>query len=69
MKMSSDDQKAIGLILVCLGVLFFLIGTAARFKEGFHSRMEIATAGFTIAAILAALGIIVFLLALRKRQG
>jgi uncharacterized membrane protein len=68
MKMSSNDQKAIGLILVCLGFLFFLIGLAARLKESFHSRAEISTAGFTVAAIMAGLGVIVFLFSFRKKQ-
>jgi hypothetical protein len=67
--MSPDDQRAIGLILVCLGFLFFLIGLAARLKENFHSRAEISTAGFTTAAILAGLGVIVFLFSLRKTRG
>jgi uncharacterized membrane protein len=69
MKMSSDDQKAVGLILVCLGFLFFLIGLAARLKENFHSRVEISTTAFTAAAILAGLGVIVFLFSLRKTRG
>jgi hypothetical protein len=67
--MSSDDQKAIGLILVCLGFLFFLIGLAARLKESFHSRAEISTAGFTAAAIAVGLGVIIVLFSLRKKQG
>ena len=46
MKISSDDQKAISLILICLGFLFFLIGLAAHFKAGFQSRAEISTTGF-----------------------
>jgi Kef-type K+ transport system membrane component KefB len=69
MRISSDDQKAIGLILVCLGFLFFLIGLAARLKESFQSRAEISTVGFTAAAIAAALGIIIVLFSLRKKQG
>ena len=68
MKMSSDDQKAVGLILVCVGFLFFLIGLAARLKESFHSRAEISSVGFTAAAILAGLGVIVFLFSFRKKQ-
>ncbi len=68
MKMSSDDQKAIGLILVCVGFLFFLIGLAARLKESFQSRGEISSVGFTAAAILAGLGVIVFLLSWRKKR-
>jgi uncharacterized membrane protein len=67
--MSSDDQRAVGLILVCLGFLFFLIGLAARLKESFHSRAEISTAGFTAAAIAAALGVIMVLFSLKKKQG
>jgi len=69
MRISTDDQKAIGLILICVGVLFFLIGLAAHLKESFQSRAEISTAGFTAAAIVAALGIIMFLFSLRKKQG
>ncbi len=69
MRMSSDDQKAIGLILICVGFLFFLIGLAARLKESFQSRAEISTVGFTAAAIMAALGVIVFLFSLKKRRG
>ena len=67
--MSSDDQKAIGLILICVGFLFFLIGLAAQLKESFQSRAEISTVGFTAAAIMAALGVIVFLFSLKKRRG
>ena len=69
MRMSSDDQKAIGLILICVGFLFFLIGLAARLKESVQSRAEISTAGFTAAAIMAGLGVIVFLFSWRKKQG
>jgi Kef-type K+ transport system membrane component KefB len=69
MRISSEDKKAIGLILMCLGFLFFLIGLAARLKESFHSRAEISTVGFTAAAIMAALGIIMFLFSWRKKQG
>ena len=69
MKISSDDQRAIGLILLCLGFLFFLIGLAARLKESFHFRAEISSTGFTAAAIAAALGIIVLLFSLKKKQG
>ena len=69
MRMSSDDQKAIGLILICVGFLFFLIGLAARLKESFQSRAEISTAGFTAAAIAAGLGVIIVLFSLRRKQG
>ncbi|HSK44578.1 MAG TPA: hypothetical protein VLA83_11905 [Candidatus Binatia bacterium] len=69
MKISTDDQKAIGLILICVGFLFFLIGLAGHLKESFQSRAEISTAGFTAAAIAAAIGIVFVLLSLRKKQG
>ena len=69
MRMSSDDQKAIGLILICVGFLFFLIGLAARLKESFQSRAEISTAGFTAATITVGLGVIIVLFSLRKKQG
>jgi hypothetical protein len=68
MKISSDDQKAISLILICLGFLFFLIGIAAHLKAGFQSRAEISTAGFVAAAIFAGLGLLVFLFSLSKKQ-
>jgi hypothetical protein len=68
MKISSDDKKAISLILICMGVLFFLIGIAAQLKEGFQSRAEISTTGFVAAAVFAGLGVLVFLLSFTKRQ-
>jgi hypothetical protein len=69
MRISNDDQKAIGLILICMGFLFFLIGLAAHLKEGFQSRAEISAVGFTAAAVAAALGIVFVLFSLRKKQG
>jgi uncharacterized membrane protein len=68
MKISSDDQKAISVILICLGFLFFLIGIAAHFKAGFESRTEITTTGFVAAAIFAGFGIVVFLFSFTKKQ-
>jgi predicted permease len=68
MKISADTQKAISLILIYTALLFFLIGAAARLKSEFHARLEIATAGFTVAAVLVALGIITFLFSLGKKQ-
>ena len=68
MKLSSDDQKAIGVILLYLGLLFFLIGLAARLKESFQSRAEISMAGFTAAAIMAAVGILMILFSWKKKQ-
>jgi uncharacterized membrane protein YtjA (UPF0391 family) len=69
MKISTDDQRAIGLILFCVGVLSFLIGVAARFKENYHLRGEISSVGFTVAIILAAIGVVLFLVSLRKKRG
>jgi uncharacterized membrane protein len=68
MKISSDDQKAISLILICLGFLFFLIGTAAHFKSSFQSRAEISTTGFIAAAIFAGLGVVILLFSFTKKQ-
>ena len=69
MKISSDDQKAISVILIYTALLFFLVGMAARMKMDFHYRAEISTAGLTAAAVLAALGVIVFLLAWSRKEG
>jgi hypothetical protein len=68
MKISSDDQKAIGVILIYLGLLSFLIGVAAHFKASFHSRAELTTTGFVAAAVLAGLGVLLFLLSLAKKK-
>jgi uncharacterized membrane protein YtjA (UPF0391 family) len=68
MKISADDQRAIGLIMFCVGVLSFLIGLAARLKENYHSRAEISSTGFTIAIILAAIGVVLFLVSLRQKR-
>jgi uncharacterized membrane protein len=68
MKISSDDKKAIGLILICLGFLSFVIGIAAHLKAGFQSRAEITTTGFVAAAIFAGLGVLVLLFSFTKKQ-
>ncbi|MGE5212749.1 MAG: hypothetical protein ACM3NN_03530 [Nitrospirota bacterium] len=69
MKISADDQRAIGIILFCIGVLSFLIGLAGAVKENYHYRGEISSTGFTIAVILAVIGLVMFLVSLRKRRG
>ena len=69
MKISNDDQRAIGLIMFCVGVLAFLIGLAGHLKENYHHRGEISSIGFTIAIILAAIGIVMFLVSFRKKRG
>jgi len=68
MKISADDQRAVGLILFCIGVLSLLIGLAGALKENYHLRGEISSTGFTIAIILAAIGVILFLISLRKKR-
>lgn len=69
MKISTDDQRAIGLILFCVGVLSFLIGLAGHLKENYHQRSEISSTGFTIAIVLGAIGVVIFLVSLRKKRG
>jgi len=66
--MASETKKALSVISIYLALLFFLIGMAARFKSDFHSRAEISTAGFTVAAVLVALGVISFLFSLSKNR-
>jgi hypothetical protein len=68
MKMSSDTCKAISVIFFYMALLSFLIGMAGRLKESFHSRAEISTMGFTVAAVLVASGVIIFLFSFRKKQ-
>jgi hypothetical protein len=68
MKISNDDQRAIGLILFSVGVLAFLIGLAGHLKSNYHYRCEIASTGFTIAIVLAGIGIVLFLVSLRKKR-
>ena len=68
MKISTDDQRAIGLILFCVGVLSFLIGLAGALKENYHYRGEISSTGFTIAIVLAGIGVVLFLASLRKKR-
>jgi uncharacterized membrane protein YtjA (UPF0391 family) len=69
MKISNDDQRAIGLILFCVGVLSFLIGLAGHLKENYHYRGEISSTGFIIAIVLAGIGVVLFLVSLKKKRG
>jgi hypothetical protein len=66
--MKADDEKGISVILFYTALLFFLIGLAGKFKMQFHFRDEIATVSWIVAAVLASLGAILFLLSLRKRS-
>jgi len=66
--MKADDEKGISVILLYTALLFGLIGAAGRMKMDFHHRMEISTTSFIVAAVLAGLGIVLFLVSLRKRS-
>ena len=68
MKISSETKQALSVIFLYMALLSFLIGMAARFKMSFQSRAEISATAFTVAAILAGLGVIAFLFSLRKQQ-
>jgi len=67
--MKADDEKGISVVLIYTALLFFLLGLAGRMKMNFHHRMEISTAGFVVAGVLASLAIVLFLFSLRKRRG
>jgi hypothetical protein len=69
MKISTEDKRAIGLILFCIAVLSFLIGLAGHLKSEFHHRGEILSTGFTLAIILAAIGVLMFLTSFGKKRG
>jgi hypothetical protein len=66
--MKAEDEKGISVILIYTALLFFLLGMAARIKMSFHYRAELSTAGLVIAAVLASLGVLLFLFSLRKRR-
>ena len=68
MTMSSETSKALGLISIYTGLLFFVIGWAGARKMDFHFRAEIATAGYYAAAGFAAIGVILFLLSFRGKK-
>lgn len=67
--MKAEDEKGISLILIYTALLFFLLGVAAKMKMNFQHRLEISTAGFVVAGVLATLGVVLFLFSLRKRRG
>ena len=69
MKISVDDQKGIGVILLYTALLSFLIGMAGHMKADFHYRAEIFTGGLTTAGVLAAFGVIMLIVAGRRKQG
>ncbi|HET9418365.1 MAG TPA: hypothetical protein VFO30_03415 [Chthoniobacterales bacterium] len=55
--MSAEARKAVSLILICLAVLFFLLGMAARMKMNFRGRGEGSRIGLTAAGVFAGAGI------------
>jgi hypothetical protein len=68
MTMSSETSKALGLISIYTGLLFFVIGWAGGRKMDFHFRAEIATAGFYTATAFAVIGVILLLLSFRGKK-
>ena len=68
MKISADDQKGIGVILLYTALLFFLIGMAGHVKADFHFRAELFTVGLTVAAVLAVLGVIMLALGRGRKE-
>ena len=50
-------------------LLFTLIGWAGHMKSEFHYRAEISSTAFIVAAILAGLAVLLFLLSLAKKRG
>ena len=67
--MKADDEKGIGVILIYTGLLFALLGWASRMKMDFHHRAEISATSFIVAAVLAGIGLLLFLVSMRKRRG
>jgi hypothetical protein len=66
MKMSSEARKAVSLILICLALLFFLLGMAAHMKMYFRGRDQGARIGFTAAGVFAGAGIVILVFSRRK---
>jgi LPXTG-motif cell wall-anchored protein len=67
--MSSETGKALGIISIYTGLLFFLLGMAAKWKSDFHSRAEISNAALFAAGIMAVLALVLFLLSWKRKQG
>ena len=67
--MKADDEKGLSIISFYIALLFALLGAAGRMKAEYHYRSEIETTCFIVAAVLVGLGIVLFLLSLRKRRG
>ena len=67
--MKTDDHRGISVILLYTALLFFLIGFAGRMKAEYHFRTEIETTAWAVAAVLAGLGVLLFLFSLGKKRG
>jgi hypothetical protein len=68
MKISADDQKGIGVILLYTALLSFLIGMAGHAKADFHYRAELFTGGLTVAAVLTLLGVIMIVIGRGRKE-
>jgi hypothetical protein len=67
--MKTDDQRGISVILIYTALLFLLIGWAGHMKAEYHYRTEITSTALIVAAVLAGVAILLFLLSLGKRRG
>jgi hypothetical protein len=67
MKISSDTGKAISVISFYSALLFCLLGLAARMKMNFEGRVEISTASFVVAAVLAAFGLVFLMMSFGRK--
>ena len=68
MKISPDDQKGIGVILLYTALLFFLIGMAGHMKAEFHYRAEIFAGGLSVAAVLVIVGVVMLVIAGQRKS-
>jgi Mn2+/Fe2+ NRAMP family transporter len=66
--MKTDDQRGVSVILIYIALLFFLIGFAGKMKSDFHYRMEICNTAWIVAAVLAGLGVLLFLFSLGRKR-
>jgi hypothetical protein len=66
--MKTDDQRGISVILLYSALLFGLLGWAGGMKAEYHYRAQISYGGFVVAAILAGLAVLLFLLSLGKKR-
>ena len=66
--MKTDDQRGISVILLYTALLFLLIGWAGHMKAEYHYRAEITSTAFVVAAVLAGLAVLLFVLSLGKKR-